>query len=444
MNKYNEIVIVYEVLQREYENALLLKAEFEKRGYKVIIQYKMDYIFKRLNAIFVVPNSYNTKDIDSYRYSLNNNNNPMVSLQYEQVFTERTDNLGIGDLFGKAKDIDTICWGKYKKEKLIKKDVNEDKLHVCGAIQLDFLRKEFSNYYLPKSEIAKKYKIDELKRWVLFISDFTSDNNPVIVKYNNNTDSDGLWKQFFDYECRSRDEILSWFTKIVNENEEIVLIYRKHPVEKENILVDELAKKYPNRFYNICEFNIKQWIKVCDVVTTWFSTSVAETYAAKKPFYLLRPYRANPYTDMSFYVNEEGIENYDEFKCSIDKDSVKKAFIFDYEKLRKYYSIEEEPAFIRITNVIENIVMNRKYKYEESFRIKRVKYLIENMRIIKYIIKNIYQFLYINYGFSIKSNFLRNKYFIRDWETIAKHKKEESDQKRYLIIKGIINNFNSN
>ena len=89
---YKNFIIVYEGIVREYDNALLLKSELEKRGYTVLLAYKSETVLlKNRKAVIVVPNCYSTENYDFYQYILNSNGNPIVSLQYEQVLSKRIE-----------------------------------------------------------------------------------------------------------------------------------------------------------------------------------------------------------------------------------------------------------------------------------------------------------------------------------------------------------------
>lgn len=52
-----------------------------------------------------------------------------------------------------------ICWGQKAYDDLIKAKVPSDKLHITGALHLDFLHDSFEQYWIDKEEIARRYKL---------------------------------------------------------------------------------------------------------------------------------------------------------------------------------------------------------------------------------------------------------------------------------------------
>ena len=80
-------VIVIEVANRELDNALLLKAELEKRGYHVSIMSKTEQLRFQETDILITPNCYIKSNYDFYRYRFNCKSGKIVNLQYEQVLS---------------------------------------------------------------------------------------------------------------------------------------------------------------------------------------------------------------------------------------------------------------------------------------------------------------------------------------------------------------------
>jgi hypothetical protein len=62
-----KVVIVIEVANRELDNALLLKAELEKRGYDVSIMSKTEQLRMQETDILITPNCYIKPNYDFYR-----------------------------------------------------------------------------------------------------------------------------------------------------------------------------------------------------------------------------------------------------------------------------------------------------------------------------------------------------------------------------------------
>lgn len=258
--RHNDVIIVYENTAREYDNALLLKAELTRRRFNVEILHKNHFVcIKRREAIVLLPNSYHMDDLKAYAYSLNCNDGIYINLQYEQIFSERMRKIGYVYPKGMARDILQLCWGRDRYDQLAERGVNEDKLVVTGAIQLDFLRKEFDSFYLDRNGMVSRYGIDKGKRWLLYISSFTA-TNPASSKKN-------VPKQLYQDESFSKNarisiktqkKTLEWFENAIREDPSLAVIYRRHPSEPDSKIIEEMARKYPDQFFDISELSVKQ------------------------------------------------------------------------------------------------------------------------------------------------------------------------------------------
>ena len=89
-----DIVIFYELPERELNNANLLKAEFEKRGYSVDILGYYNYrelIFPRKYKpkLLIGQAGYNNNDIERYTVRFKPKIDKILNLRYEQVIAKR-------------------------------------------------------------------------------------------------------------------------------------------------------------------------------------------------------------------------------------------------------------------------------------------------------------------------------------------------------------------
>lgn len=439
--KRKEIIIVYEGIVREYDNALLLKLELERRGYKVRLLYKTEtFLFKKHYAICVLPNGYSSKDIEYYRYILNANGNELISLQYEQVLTTKALKEGSHIPRGEASNIWLFCWGNNCKKRLIEANINENKIKTTGAIQLDFFRDNFSSYYYTKKEIAQKYQLDCNKKWILFISSFSYANNKKLLNDENiidklNTENNSV-TYFEKISSISQKEVLIWFDKFLSENTNYELIYRPHPVESENDTIIELERKYKN-FKCISELSVKQWIVVSEINTTWYSTSIAEIYAAGKNYHLLRPYKLEQDMDIPYLINADCVDSFEKFCKRIKNDDYTlESFSTSFQD---YYSIVDIPAYIRVADEIEKISNQVNFRPQKGFKLQRIKFMIKDAFIIKLIIKKLYQRLYYYLGIKIKRKTLRDKYYISDWENSISHQKNLINIEKEMKLRRIVN-----
>lgn len=441
---YKVVIIVYENIVREYDNALLLKAEFERRGYKVRLVHKVfDILWMPVSAIIILPNCYNTEDFETYTYFLNSRKSIYFNLQYEQVISERIRKIGYHFPKGKARHIYDFCWGREWYQQLSDDGMDSKYLSISGALHLDFMRPEFAFFYLTRKEIAQKYHLKEDKKWLLYISGFTYVENSSIEKYTAHEFKDDEYiDRFSRLSAESQKKTLVWFEKLVTDHKEIIIIYRKHPMESGSVLLEQLFKKYPKQIFNISELSVKQWIKVCDIITTWISTSAAEVYMSGKPLYLLRPYPIEKEFDAPFYYHSDQINSYTQLGKILRENDKSAGFPVPETVLLSYYKIDEKPAYVKIAERIERIVrLSGTQSYCESgFWLKRCKFLVGKNIFLKYVVKKIYQFLYFYFGLKLTNKDIRKKYMISAWEEDIKNRKDLFNQKKYEVLKRIVEN----
>ena len=106
--------------------------------------------------------------------------------------------------------------------------------------------------------------------------------------------------------------------------------------------VEEVA----DRNYEIIrDYSIKQWIMCCDKIYTWYSTSVAEIYLAKKTCTILRPYEIDENMEIRIYQKGKFIKTQEEF----EKDYLieNKKFPLDEKLINYYYNFKEEYSYCK-------------------------------------------------------------------------------------------------
>lgn len=365
-----DVVIVYELPQRELENALLMKAQFELDGLSCeIINYPFEDIkrirnkyFNKVKCVMVV-SLYDQSVLYHLVYSAFGTVKYVVNLQYEQVWDNATENDKNSYWFPKgiAKDAIHFCWGERPAKLFREAGVDEFNTPIVGPIQLDFLRSEFKEYQYDNGFIRKKYNIEDSKKIILFISSFSyaklgfSNREKLIKKLGRKT--------VVDLEIatiETQKKVLEWFDRFLKEHSDYVIIYRKHPAEIETEILLELSEKN-DRFIINADYAVRQWISVADVISVWYSTSIVEAYFYGKKFNILRPINM-PYqrevvimNDAEFTHDYQGFVDYiieKEADCPIKEEIV-----------RSYYDFSETPSVIRIGEYIKALLDNKDYEF---------------------------------------------------------------------------------
>lgn len=416
--RVKRINIIVEVPNRELDNALLLKCELENRGYQVRILGKMEQISWKRCDLLLIPNCYTTENYEFYKYRFHCTTNKIISMQYEQVLSKRIEQIGYHNPKGKAKLVRQLCWGSNAYERLKQNGVDKDNLEIVGAIQLDYLRTEFSPFWRTKKELSEKYSITYYKKWLLFISSFSYvDNEKVYQSFDKDFDKEFV-RDFKYVSTESQKMILHWFEQLLAaQDTDFIILYRPHPMEANSRKIKELLSKYPKSFLCVPQLSVKQWIIASDLVTTWFSTAIVECFMNHKNCFILRPCEIPLEEDSAIYRGGTFIQTYENLKESI---SLYNSLDFPIKKeiIQEYYDIRQIPAYKRIADAVEHLDQLED-TYELGYTGKRIALLWKKKIVMKDFIKAIYKFFYKYFHFSIQNERVRNKFFIEDWENYA-------------------------
>lgn len=361
--KNKECVIFYEQAPRELQNAYLIKAELNRRGYDVYI-YDLDYILKMDKPfnftpdILLIPYLYEGNLVKIFMSKFKNEVPILINLQYEQVLSKNWENVGYHNPKGIARNAIHICWGQNSKNRLIYSGVPKENAIITGSINVDMDMERFGEIYIDKAIMAKRFSLDASKKWILYISSFSvTKESDVTIKLLNSIMGGKKTDEFSYVSEETREITLNWIEKYIKEND-CEFIYRLHPTESCSKQLLDLNNKYKN-FHILCIDSVRSWIKVCDKVNTWISTSVVDAYFMNKNCSIVRPVKMPENLDITIMKNARYITNYDEFwnyNNSIDK-SYK--FPIKEEEILEYYDIDKNKySYERICDLIEDLIQN--------------------------------------------------------------------------------------
>lgn len=367
-----DFIIFYEHISREAENILLVKEELNSRGYSVEIShfsfngYGKNILFSKPKVV-VTP--WLRSDENLYRFTrFRNRPSKIVNLQWEQIYNKQDLESGLVETLDQAKDVNHICWGKASKDRLTKIGVPENKLEITGAIHLDFSREEFNHYYKSREELADEYNIPNDKKWILYVSSFAY----ATYSEEDIRELENQWNMsYYDMVKVSRDsrkKTLEWIEELLNKDTEVIFIYRPHPSEK----IDEELIRFKNQhdnFYVIKDYSVKQWIKVCNKINTWYSTSIAEIYYMGKECSIVRPYKLLDDIEVEIMNGAKFITTKDEFiQYNLLDKSGEKYFPISKETMDYFYDFEDSiPSYVRVANYLEKVYKSEEYNTVYSF-----------------------------------------------------------------------------
>lgn len=381
-----DIVIFYELPERELNNANLLKAEFERRGYTVDIKDYWNYreiVFpiKEKPKLVIAQSGYDNSDLERFTLRFKPKIDKMLNMRYEQVIAKRILNSSLHYPRENMKNMCHICWSEHIKEEMMKQGIPEENLPVTGDIKTDFSNELFDSFYKTKEDLSIEFNLDVDKEWILFISSFTfneDDSDKRLIRMNNNLE-DGKYMQKWDIE--SKKILMGWIKEFLENHPEKEFIYRPHPVEY-NVMSDDinmytLENEYPN-FHYISKYAIQEWIRPCDYLNTILSTSIIDVYLLEKQCNILRPVPLDPDFDNPLLLHADSIDSYEEFEKANSNKSDKPFPISD-EDVNKYYYFGDKLAYVNICDYAEKMIGDDSFKadfYPNNSNFRRLEFVI--------------------------------------------------------------------
>lgn len=355
-----DFLICYEHINREIENDSLVKYELEKRGYSCeIMPFNGPGFFEYavMNKAKVVVTPWLRYDENVFHYlMLAKKPYKLVNLQWEQIYCSDDVRSGMCAICGQSEKAIHICWGENSKQRLSASGISLENLFITGAIQMDFGRKIFSEYYIPREGISEEFELNVEKKWILFISSFAYANyGEAAIKQ--------LEKQF---NCSLTDQVklhilsqqitLDWIEQLL-KTIDCEFIYRPHPSENTTQRLVDMSKKY-TKFHIFRKYSVKQWAKVCDKINLWISTSNAEILAMGKNYNILRPISVPDNLEVESMHNETFVTDLDTFIAlnSSNEDDDNRTVHERKKRLSKYYSYDPDyPSYVKVTDVLEQV-----------------------------------------------------------------------------------------
>ncbi len=363
-----DFLFVYEHVNREIENETLIMHKLKKMGYtcELISFYGPDYvkwrILKKKAKVVIVPWLRFDEDLIHFLV-LANKPYKIVNIQCEQVSSEMSAP-GMAIFSSECKKAYQFCWGKDRLNTLIKDGVKANKTHIVGAVQLDYGKPLFADYYYKRNKVANEFNLNTNKKWLLFISSFSySGYSEEAVNASCQTYGE-QFRTFYDINIKSQKSILDWLTRLCKARDDIEIIYRPHPSEAKTGDLNQVESEIDN-FHIIDMYSVKQWAKVCDYTTLWFSTSNAELYSLGVDYKVLRPYEIPKNYDVNTFSDIEFISSYEDFYDSIyseNKNIMNKNNISEFRNraFEDFYSYSDDVyAYRTIANSLVKVLKSR-------------------------------------------------------------------------------------
>lgn len=355
-----KVVMFYEHIAREYDFAVLLKLYLQRNNIKCEIR-QIDS-FPKFRDLFIKPRlvltpyfySSESEIILKYRFITRT---VVYNLRYEQIYSDFIEESNFQYRSESQLNVFQLVWGNYSKSKLLDNGFRPDRLLKFGHPSMDFCRNDFSDFYYSKQEIVNKFNLSSGKKNILFISSFvlTKERKKEIMNQFLTLEVSNLsdFSTLIDIVQKSRDYILDWLKRLLEEFQDFNLIYRPHPSE----IIDDNLKHLSSNFKNfkiIEDLSVKQWIKISDFTLNWNSTSSADVTFLDSQELILRPI---PLREFENHLHKEmnKITSYDELAKSV----FYKDFNESNLEINKFYYNDDVPVFLKLGNrIIDSLQAN--------------------------------------------------------------------------------------
>lgn len=367
-----DFLFIYEHKVRELENLCLMKYELDRRGYKTkIIHIEDAEALKAMRPIYhakvvVMMACYQNASIEWHTKKYVKFDK-IIDLQWENIVfpMDEKDTKAFKNYSGVAKDVVRVSWGEMNRKRMLEvAKMDPQKVKLIGHVGMDFLRDELNGYYRSKEEVLREYQIPADKKVFLFISPYFSDFHTEEYLVTMCKRFGKGWRYYYkDCMLPSKKIILDWMSRICEEREDVVFIYRPHPGEVSE-QADAMTKKYTN-FKVIGDLSVKQWILISDKVYTGNSSTFVEAFFGKKMCYLLFPVPVPSDYELAFLKDADKISDFDDFEKTTHDDE--RPFPVSEKLIDEVYSIDWEiPSYIKFANMAEEVIGNPYYNLSKD------------------------------------------------------------------------------
>lgn len=314
-----------------------------------------------------------------------------------------------------------FCWGRGFAEGLVDRNISTPSQNfITGSSRMDIAKLSNGN----KGELAKRSKLSKNKNWILFTSNFSpADFNEAQIYDLKRKNIDG--KLLVEKTGQARSKWKEWITDLAREykNEEIII--RPHPGENHKFYKNLLDEYKGENIYVISELPVNKWISVSDVVLSWSSTSMIESWVIGKPTFGLK------LTEFPYELKGEYFNGVDWVKSSNELiNKVRLALNNQYslsgsiekrrsEFLKKFYNSVDLLSVFKEMAVIHSLVSQSSFKKKSfHFSLMYLKEMFRNLILNFSLLTN----LNIKNQLKTKKDWEKSEdYFSADEITIEKH-----------------------
>jgi hypothetical protein len=359
-NRY-DFALFYEHWQRELFGLQLLHAELRRRGYSVVVKKVAGERDKQLRAVdpidfaadvVVYPWVYGTREV-SQALAPFPGTTKLVNLQAEQIYSDYSAATGWNRIKEEALSAFHVAWGPESERKYRAWGVPEDRIWSCGSLHLDLADPAFDQALFTRDQIAEMYDLRPDREWSVFFSSFSAtEMQQNMVDYWTRVLPG--FPEFRAVSQESKHLICEWLMQLCDRNPEVEVIYRPHPSEHSNTVLKQLAGLIDN-FHYIDDWPAIQWVKVCDRILSWISTSVADAHYAGKPIAVLRPAALSAHHELELLRGAALTTTYDDLERFV-RAPYAGSPLAEGAFERFYRNAPQQPAYRLLADRLEELV----------------------------------------------------------------------------------------
>ena len=363
-----DFLFIYEHKVRELENLCLMKYELDRRGYKTkIIHIEDAEALKAMRPIYhakvvVTMACYQNSSIEWHTKNFVKFDK-IIDLQWENIVfpMDERDTKAYKNYSGVAKDVVRVSWGEMNRKRMLEvAKMDPKKVKLIGHVGMDFLREELKGYYRSKEDVLNEYHIPADKKIFLFISPYFSDFHTEEYLVEMCKRFGEGWRYYYkDCMLPSKAVILDWISRICEQRDDVVFIYRPHPGE-ESAKAEEMMKKYKN-FRVIGTLSVKQWILISDKIYTGNSSTFVEAFFGRKMCYLLFPVPVPADYELAFLKDADKITEYEDFEKTTQDEDTRPVPVSE-KLIDEVYTIDwEKPSYGKFADMAEEVIADPYY-----------------------------------------------------------------------------------
>jgi len=185
------------------------------------------------------------------------------------------------------------AWGKFYRDFLLLNHVPLKNILLNGNPIYQLYKKPYRNYFKDRSELAKKYKLDNQVKWVFIPENYRWAFLPhsKIEKFSR----EGLNRAIIDklkiFSEKSLVKLLKW-CKSASQLPDTEIIFRPRPSTRQSLIQNFYQNNFgapPKNLHFIKNESVREWIISSDLILSSISTSLIEAAIAGKSAYIIEP-----------------------------------------------------------------------------------------------------------------------------------------------------------